>query len=130
MYKYLLLFTIDFNSNNEKIYIFVVKKKKKKQKSQFTIQKRVIKRSKNRCLFTYKKKRDLEKKENNSRFSPNDQFFILEISKKFQKEENIHTHANISSTETRLLSIKTTGKVLPPEEEERSGRRKRIGAQD
>lgn len=40
----------------------------------------------------------------------------------FRKEKNRHTHTNILLTETRLLSIKTTGKVLPPEEEERSGK--------
>lgn len=43
--------------------------------------------------------------------------------KYFEKRKTYtHTHTNILLTETRLLSIKTTGKVLPPEEEERSGK--------
>lgn len=61
MYKYLLLFTIDFNSNNEKIYIFVVKKKKKNKNRNLQFKNELSKEVKI-AVYSLIKKKEISRK--------------------------------------------------------------------
>lgn len=123
MYKYLLLFTIDFNSNNEKIYIFVVKKKKKNKNRNLQFKNELSKEVKIAVYSLIKKKRSREKRK---------QFPILSKRpilhpRNFQKipKRGKHTHAREHLLNRDATIIDQNDWQSPP-----SGGRRAIGQEE